>query len=153
MNAAHLHLILNHVPLFGLLAGILLLTWGVMRGSPEVRLVARITFVLAAFAGLIAYFTGKGAEDAVENLPRVFEHLIERHEDSATVALVGILATGIIAAVGIAVDRAGDLTKRLAIGALFAVSLVTLALTGYTANLGGQIRHTEVRSNVSLEQK
>lgn len=153
MNAAHLHLILNHVPLFGLFAGIVLLAWGVIRASPEVRLVARVTFVLAAFAGLIAFFTGKGAEDALENLPRVLEHLIERHEDAATVALVGILLTGILAAIGIGIDRAPDRLKRIAIGALFAVSLVTLAFTGYAANLGGQIRHAEVRSTISLEQK
>lgn len=152
MNAAHLHLIVNHAPLFGLIAAIALLFWGVLRNSPEVRLVARVTFVLAAIAGLVAYFTGKGAEEALENMPSVFEHLIERHEDAAAFALIGIMLTGILAAIGIAVDRAGVPIKRLAIGALFAVSLATLAFTAYTANLGGQIRHSEVRSTVSLEQ-
>lgn len=124
-----------------------------MRSSPEVRLVARLTFVLAAFAGLVAFFTGKGAEEALDTMPGVLERFLERHEDTATAALVGIMATGIIAAIGIALDHAGALAKRLAIAALFAVSLATLALTGYTANLGGQIRHPEVRTNVGFEQK
>lgn len=152
MNGAHLHLITNHAPLFGLIAGIALLFWGVLRNSAEVRLVARITFILAAVAGLVAYFTGKSAEDALESLPRIFEHLIERHEDAATVALVGIMLTGIVAAIGSAIDRASDRVKRVTLGALIAVSLVSLAFTGYAANLGGQIRHSEVRSTVSLEQ-
>ncbi len=152
MNAPHLHLVLNHAPLYALIAGFVLLLWGVVRNSPEVRLVARIAFVVAAFAGLAAYFSGKGAEEAVENLPRVFEHLIDRHEDAASIALVGIMLCGILAVVGIAIDRAGQLAKRIAVGALFAVSLATLAFTAYAANTGGQIRHPEVRSRVSIEQ-
>lgn len=152
MNAAHLHLILNHAPLYVLMAGIVLLAWGVMRSSPEVRLIARIAFIVAGFAGLAAYFSGKGAEEALEDLPRIFERLIERHEDAATIALVGIMLSGILAAIGIAIDRASDRVKRVAIGALFTVSLVTLAFTGYAANTGGQIRHSEVRSTVSIEQ-
>lgn len=66
---------------------------------------------------------------------------------------MGILLTGILAAIGIGIDRAGDRAKRIAIGALSVASLVTLAFTGYAANIGGQIRHPEVRSTVSLEQK
>lgn len=153
MNIAHLHLIVNHMPLFGLLAGIVLLVWGVMRNSPEVRLVARLTFVLAAAGGVVAFFTGKGAEDAVENLPQVFEQLIERHEDAATFALFGLGVTGLLAAAGIALHRASDGAKRVALGALFAASLFTLAFTGYAANLGGQISHPEIRSAANTAQK
>ena len=152
MNAAHLHLILNHAPLFALIGAIALLVWGLVRSSPEVRLVARITFIIAALAGLAAFFTGKGAEEAFENVPRFIEGLVERHEDASTAALVGIMLCGVLAAVGIAIDRASARAKRLAVGTLFAASLVTLGLTAYAANLGGQIRHSEVRSTVSIEQ-
>lgn len=152
MNAAHLHLILNHTPLFALIGAIVLLVWGFVRGSAEVRLVARVTFIVAAFAGLAAFFTGKGAEEALQNLPRFIDRLVERHEDASTAALAGIMLCGILAAVGIAIDRASDRAKRLAVGALFAASLATLGITAYAANLGGQIRHSEVRSAVSIEQ-
>lgn len=144
MNAAHLHLVVNHVPLFGLLAGIALLTWGIITDSREVRLVARVTFIIAGLSGIAVYVSGKGAEDIVENLPGTFERLIERHEDAATIALVGIALTGIVGAVGIAIDRAGATLKRIMVGALYAVSLATLAFTGYAANLGAQIQHPEI---------
>lgn len=152
MNAAHLHLLLNHAPLYGLVAGVVLLFWGVVRGSAEVRLVARAALVVTALLGLVAFFTGKGAEHAIENLPHVFGHRIERHEDAAAVALFGMLLTGLLAAVGLAIDRASDRAKRVAIGALFLVSIATFFFTGYAANLGGQIRHPEVRSTVSIER-
>lgn len=151
MNAAHLHLIFNHVPLFGVLAGIVLLSWGVVRQSPEVRLLARITFILTALFGLVVYVTGEGAEEVIEEMPGVLEHVIERHADAATIALIGVWLSGVLAAVGIAIDRSSDRVKRTVIGALFTVSLATIVMTGYAANLGGQIRHPEI-TGVSVER-
>lgn len=144
MNAAHLHLILNHAPLFALAAGFALLVWGVARNSYEVRLIARVAFVLAAVAAVAVYFTGKAAEDVVENLPGVLERAIEQHEDAGTAALAAIAATGIIAALGLTIHRASETLRRVSVGALFAVSLLAFGLTAWAANAGGAIRHPEI---------
>lgn len=144
MNSAHLHLVLNHVPLFALAGGFALLVWGVVRNSHEVRLIARIVFVLAAVAAVAVYFTGRAAEDVVENLPGVLERAIEQHEDAGTAALAAIGATGIVAAIGLTLRRASDTLRRASLGALFAVSLVAFGLTAWAANAGGAIRHPEI---------
>jgi hypothetical protein len=144
MNSAHLHLVLNHAPLFALAAGFALLVWGVVRNSHEVRLIARILFILAAAAAVAVYFTGKAAEDVVENLPGVLERAIEQHEDAGTAALAAIGATGIIAAIGLMLHRASGTLRSATLAALFAMSLVAFGLTAWAANAGGAIRHPEI---------
>ena len=43
------------------------------------------------------------------------------------------------------IGKAGTVPKRL-VTIVLLLSLVTAAFVGYTANLGGQIRHTEIRA-------
>lgn len=149
MNSAHLHLMLNHAPLFALAAGFVLLAWGVVRNNYEVRLIARVAFVLAALAAVAVYFTGKAAEDVVENLPGVLERAIEQHEDAGTAALAAIAATGIFAALGLALHRAGDTLRRVNLAALFAMSLIAFGFTAWAANAGGAIRHPEIQNRLT----
>ena len=55
MDGAHLHLILNHIPVFGLLVGFLLLVWGMIRGYDEVQKAALVTLFLTAATALPVY--------------------------------------------------------------------------------------------------
>src|SRR5215210_2618949 len=59
LNAAHLHIMLNHVPVFGSLFAALLIAWGLLRKSEDVlRLGLALAFVVgiaaAGVAGLFA---------------------------------------------------------------------------------------------------
>jgi len=146
MNAAHLHLVLNHTPLFGLIAGILLLIWGLLRRSYEMRLASYAEFVVSGVAAIAVYFSGGAAESLVEDLPGVAERLIERHEDLAKIAMLGIGASGVLAAIAFFVDRSGLALRRSVVAALLVVAFLSVGLVGFTANSGGQIRHPEISS-------
>ena len=37
MDLTHLHLILNHIPVIGIIIGFLILAWGALRGYDEVN--------------------------------------------------------------------------------------------------------------------
>lgn len=152
MDGAHLHLILNHIPVFGLLVGFLLLVWGMIRGYDEVQKAALVTLFLTAATALPVYLTGEPAEEIVEHLPGVSEQIISQHEDSAMFSLILSMITGVLAIGAIALKR--FLSAQIAAVAIVAVLILTFITGGslaYTANVGGQIRHTEIRNGQAGE--
>lgn len=152
MDGAHLHLILNHIPVFGLLVGFLLLAWGMIRGYNDIQKAALVTLFVTAATALPVYLTGEPAEDIVEKLPGVSEQIMSQHEDSAMFSLIMAMITGVLALGAIAVKR--FLSTQIAAMAAVAVLIVTLITGGamaFTANLGGQIRHTEIRNGQASE--
>jgi len=54
-------------------------------------------------------------------------------------------AVGVLALLATIVFRRTAIPRRLVVSGLV-VALLIIGLMGYTANLGGQIRHTEIRS-------
>ena len=146
MNWAHVHLIINHVPIIGVLGTILLLVYSLVRKSEEVKMVSFGLFVLIALMTLAVFFTGEAAQDTVKKLPSVTEAYIGRHEEMAEIALVVMEALGIAALVGLLLLRRSGAIPKWIVTVVLVLSLITAAIVGFTANLGGQIRHTEIRS-------
>lgn len=148
LDAAHVHLMLNHLPVVGAPLLALLLTIGLVRGSREL---VTISLVLAAGLALVTgfvYLTGEPAEELVEHAPWFHEAMVETHEEHATVSLVAMLATGVLATAAVALrgrPRAGGRLTRLTWAGLVFSSI----LLGWTAWSGGQIRHEEVRAGVT----
>lgn len=147
MNAVHLHLVTNHAPLFGLIAAVLLLGWGVARDSREFRVAAYAAFVLSSIAAIVAYLSGGAAESVVEDLPGITEASIERHQEAATVALVLISFAGIGSIVAFFAERGALALRKTALTGLFAIALISLGAVGYAANLGGLIHHAEITAH------
>ena len=146
-NWAHIHLMINHFPVVGVMGAVLLLLYALVRKSEEVTLVSLGAFVLVALITIPVYFTGELAEDAVKNLPGVTEKFIGRHEDIAFYALIFMEALGIFALAGLLLLRRSGKIPQWVISAVLVLSLITTAVIGFTANLGGQIRHTEIRAD------
>lgn len=146
MDAAHVHLIITHLPIFGSILGAFVLGYGMWSKSNQTKMAAFFLFVFSAIGAGIAYLTGEGAEEAVEKMPGVIETLIEQHETFALYALVGLIALGISSLFALYVTyKNSALTKTASIITLL-ISLVSFALVGRTGYLGGQIRHTEIRT-------
>jgi uncharacterized membrane protein len=143
MNPAHLHLALNHVPVLGALFALGLLAWGLLRRDDSVQRTALSAFVLVALAAIPVYLTGEPAEEVVERLAGVAEPAIEAHEDAALAALIGIELLGVVALAGL-LARATR-ASRMIVRAVLVLALGAAGLMARTANLGGQIRHAEVR--------
>lgn len=145
MNLVHLHLLLNHVPVIGAIFGFLLLGFGVLKNSNELKKASFGVFVIAALIAVPVYLTGEPTEELVENLPGISKPLIERHESAALTALIAIVAVGVTSLVGIVLFRG-----ERKIPAWFSSLSLVLALAAggalsWTANLGGQVRHSEIR--------
>jgi uncharacterized membrane protein len=145
MNWAHVHLMLNHLPVLGTIFGLLLLGWAVLRRNEALQRVALATFVFTALAAVLVYLTGEPAEELVEDLAGTAKQAIEAHEEAAVVALIAIEALGALALAALVLFRKRGIPRPLAGGALV-FALATAGWMAQTANLGGRIRHAELRA-------
>lgn len=146
MNASQIHLALTHVPVILSFIGFVILVIALARKNDIVTKTSFYIFLTAAVFALPVYFTGEGAEEIVEKFPGVSEGLIERHEQMATISLTIILICGIASLVALFLTKYLQAVKIIKYAVLlFAFgSAITMA---QTAHLGGQIRHTEIRSD------
>ncbi len=147
INGAHLHLMINHFPVIGILFAILLFLYGQVTRSDEIKRVSLGAFVLIALITVPVYLTGEAAQKVVKNLPGVTEAYIGRHEEMAELSLVLIEALGIACCAGLIFFRRSATIPKWFIALVLVLSLVAAAVVGFTANLGGQIRHTEIRGH------
>ena len=148
MTVAHLHLLLNHVPMIGIVGVVLLFALALRRRSDELtRIALGLTVALALTAGAV-FLTGEPAEELVEHLPGFDDAIVERHEEAALVATIAFGALGALAAGLLLWARRHVLPRRTAMLGL-AGALALTAVVGWTANLGGMIRHTEIRPDTA----
>lgn len=127
----------------------LLLVFALVRRSDDARIMSLAALVFVALVSLPVYFTGDAVEDQVEKLPGVSEAVIDRHKDAAAVALAGAEVLGAIGLAGLVlVARRG--MPRWFIPVTLALTIVSGGLMGWTGNLGGQIRHTEIRAGAPV---
>lgn len=149
MNQTHVHLLITHLPIIGSALGAFVLIHGIWRKSNSTLIAAYNILILSAIGASIAYLTGEGAEETVEQIKGISENLIEEHAESALSSLIVLIVTGVVAIVGLfATLRSSSMTRLIAFLTL-AASLVGFGLIARTGYLGGQIRHTEIGSTTS----
>ena len=155
METVHIHLIASHVPIFALITGILVLLYAIIRKSEYLDPLAMILFIVSGVVAVIAYQTGEPAEHAVEGLAGVSHSVIESHEEIAEWAMIATGLLGLLAIAVWAISNYWHNYRRVLMIGMLVLALVPTVLVGITANRGGKVRHTEIRSsveNASLDQ-
>jgi len=148
MNAAQIHLALNHAPLFLSILGGGILILGMIKKNESFKNLSLYFLVVAAIFTAPVFLTGEGTEELVEHLPAVNKTAIERHEDMAKISLIVIIITGAIALTGLILRKKSGFAKIAFIAALV-LSLASFGTMAQTAHLGGLIRHSELQNGVA----
>jgi len=146
MNAAHWHLVLNHLPVVGSLFTLLLLGWALLRHSDELQRTALGAVVLVMLTCFPAYFTGESAAEVAEKIPGVNKQLFEPHEEAAAKAFTVLFIAGLVSLTALIWKRRVPLPNWICI-LVFVLLLATCGLMGWSANLGGKIRHPEISAH------
>ena len=150
MNSVQMHLALTHVPVILSLVGLIMLAAAFFIKAPIVTKTSYILILIAGIAAIPVFLTGEGTEEAIENLPGVSEVYIERHEEAAKLAMISIAAAGIAALAALFSVR-WKIAPRVLKVVVLLMGLTSGGLMAQTAHLGGQIRHTEIRSGVAMQ--
>jgi len=129
----------------GILFGLGWLVFGLWRRSRELQKVALVMFVVAAVLAVPLYLTGEPGVGVLKGLPGFSDRVLEQHEASAGAALAGCIVLGILGLTGHILFRGRALRGGFAV-LLLLVALLVGSLMAWTANLGGQIRHSEIRA-------
>lgn len=148
MNAMHLHIVLNHAPLFGeLFASALLVAAAPARNRTLLR-TALVVLIATAVISIPVFFTGRRAADSIGRFEGVSQEAIDPHERSAKAFLVAGELAGLAAGLVLWPGRDRFTPWRVAVvGALNGAALILAMRTAY---LGGAIRHDEIREKVAV---
>ena len=151
MNAAHLHLIVNHFPIGGVLLGGILLVFSFFRPNLSVARTGMGIIVLAGLIAVPTYLSGGAAEEIAEKLPGVSERFIKAHEEAAEKAIWLVGAAAAAALIGIASSFKRGTVARPTLLGILALAGAAAGTLGWTNELGGEIRHPEIRGSPGAE--
>ena len=152
MNDAHLHMLVNHFPIIGLFFGIGILLFGIIKKNPLLIDTAYIIFVFCMIMGKVSMFTGEKSEDIVENLG-ISHDLIHNHEELAESFMKIFYLLGLASFLGLYANYKKHSKSLLVAYLVITIAIVTVIMSKSVGTSGGEIRHTEIRENVTLNTK
>ena len=153
MNAAQAHLLVNHLPLFTAVIGCALMGAGLWRKKSELIIAAHILLIVAGVGTLAAVLTGEGAEEIVEDLAGVSGSIIHEHEEAGELARWFGLALAGFSLFVLLARRRMTLVRRWGNQVTLALGILVTVLVGWTAYLGGPIRHPEITGAAPVEME
>lgn len=143
-TGVHLHLLVNHAPIFGSLFALALLAASFIWAPDVLRRTALVVLIGTGIGGFIADQTGDPAEDAIRGFPGVKREVIHEHEELGEKSFIVASVLGVLAIVALVRWRRTPIPQGVAVGALVGAAVVS-GMMAYTGLLGGYVRHTEVR--------
>jgi len=150
MNLAHIHLLLNHFPTIGFGIALALFLVAVVGKNEELKRTGLVIFFLIAAIAIPTYLSGNAAVETLCSgpdgacLPGVSEITIRAHEDAALIAFALMELTGFIAWLGLWQFRVLSHAPRWNVAAVLLLSILAFGFMARAANIGGEIRHTEI---------
>lgn len=151
MNGAHVHLLLNHIPILGTLFAIILLFFGYFLRQQILSKAGLWTLVVAAIISIPSFLSGEEAEHAVEGIIGVSMVSVEEHEEQAEIAYWAILLSGAISLGTLLPTFKGQPLNRILLLVNMFFMIVTFLLMARTGNSGGSIRHPEIAGTGSVQ--
>lgn len=150
MEPTHVHLLLNHYPIFATFIGSAILFLGLKLNNKTAKVISYSIFISAALVSIIVFQSGGGAEHIIEKLIPSSDDYIEAHEDVAKIALWFAIIVGMISIFGIyASFKKKQIEKNIGIAILIA-SIISIGFFAYVGSLGGKIVHTELRDSAPI---
>jgi hypothetical protein len=146
LNAAHLHLVLNHVPTLGTAVALALLLLALIRRHEVLVHVGLEVLFVIALVTMPVYVTGAAAYADLRSGAEFSDIAARMHQDAALTGFALTEFAGFIAWVALWQSRRTGHAGRGLVAAATLLSVLALAIMGRAATLGGEIRHPEIRA-------
>ena len=129
----------------GSLFAAVLLGVGILRHNLDLTKAGLVAVLAAGLLCLPAQLTGEGAAAIVQDMPRVSRALIQNHAAAAEQGFWVLEAAAALALFGLLLLKSASPKARLLAVLALAAAVLSFGLLVRAGNLGGQIRHTEIR--------
>jgi uncharacterized membrane protein len=149
MTDAHLHLVVNHFPIIGTIFGFGILIAGIVLKNNTVKNVSYVLFIIAAIFAAFSMGTGEGAEEAVEEMPNIGKKIIHEHEEIAEKLALVLYVLGVISLLGLYTNIKNHTKAKLISYVALTIAAVGVFLAQQVGTTGGEVRHTEIRTNTT----
>jgi uncharacterized membrane protein len=149
MTDAHLHLLVNHFPIIGTIFGLGILITGLLFKNDSIKNVAYVLFIISAIFAFFSMFTGEGAEEIVEDMPNIGHQIIHEHEEVAEKLALVLYLLGAISIIGLFLNKKKHTKAKLIAFLILTIAIIATVLAISTGTSGGEIRHTEIRENLT----
>ena len=146
MNAAHIHLLLNHFPTVGFSIGLGLFLVGLVAKRNQLQRVSLVIFFLTAALTITTYVSGSDAQEALKETPDMPMSLISAHETAALLAFTFMQVTGFFSWLALWMWRGGLGVAKWNLAVVLILAIVSFGLMAKAANIGGEIRHSEIQT-------
>lgn len=144
MYATHLHLMLTHFPIVGIIIAMGILIYGIVIKNDSIKKVALTIFIISGIFTIPIYFTGEWSKLIIEKIPGISDDFIKSHE---AIAIKTTFLTSVLSVLSVidlmAIKRKSVYSKTLLVITLL-FSIVTFVYFSKAANFGGEIRHSEI---------
>jgi uncharacterized membrane protein len=147
MNWAHIHLLVNDVPILASVFAALFFLLALRAESRDTWARAGMLLLgIASISAFAAFMTGSPASEVIEGQAHTSNRALSEHHVRATIALAaaGLSAVAAIAALVITRRTSGSYSRRL-VTVLFALTTLSAACLGWTGLAGGRISHPELQ--------
>jgi uncharacterized membrane protein len=145
-NLPHQHLLLNHAPIIASFMALGLFVAGLVTKKDDLKKASLVIFALVALFAIPAYTSGHAAYAVIQNEPDLAQNTVEAHQGAALVAFIFMEITAAFAWLGLWQFRRVSRPGPWILPAVLLFSVVTAGLLVITGNTGGEIRHSEIRS-------
>jgi hypothetical protein len=149
LSVVHLHLAINHSPLYAELFAFFFTLAGLLRKNRGLVTSGLVICSVAALCAGAAYWSGDQASDLIDQsrpIAGLDKTLIGEHAGAAAWFLGAACVTAVLAIVALIVGRKrGERPRWLEVVVLLLI-LFSLTVVARTALLGGRIHHPEVRA-------
>lgn len=147
MNAAHIHLMVVHLPVVLCPLVLVLLAWGQLRHNDVYLRQGYTILILCAAAGVVAFYSGPSAFELLQEKLVAERDLVEDHAAIARAAFIVTLVGGVLALQALLQFAQEEPPARWLRTTILMTTLLACYLMAWSAHLGGQIRHPEVRGS------
>jgi len=143
----YIHVLINPLPIYGLLMGLLGLIVAFFLKSRRAQVVSLIIVLIAAASAWPVYEFGEQAYDRVLSMAdEPSQAWLDEHRDRGEDCIWFFYGLAVLGAVALVAPRKWPRSATPLVISVILSSAVTLGIGGYIAYAGGKIRHREFRN-------
>ena len=153
MTLTHFHLMLNHLPIFGMIVLFFLMAHAVIFKKEKLVKIYLWYFAITALVTIPVFLTGDPSSEYLKSVfPEVNNDLIENHETFGYISLIIILVLGVsgLLALRFFKGKGKEILPVWFKYSFLIVALISVFAISWAGKTGGDIRHSEITAEHTI---